>query len=450
MPEDPKDNIISPDQEPEEWDDFLPIADEDDLSDNDPLSRALEPVPANKFLYIGQALTADEFTKYVESYNFGPNPPNFVVMHHTAIPYTLAAPAPGRSLSGAWDAREEGLTEAQIKQRRLQKVHNMKEYYRTRLLWDRGPHLFVDDRYIYLFTPMYHSGIHAKQGNGYTQNGKFNYSIGIEVIGHYTNVKWPKPVERLVGHTIAVLKKRLNTFEFVYKAWAGGISGHREYNKPACPGDAITNDYIIKVAKEGWNRLNAGTTTRTNIPATTAPAATGRTLDLNSPLIGPASGSKEQAATYLKRTLPSNSEYSPHDVDLILGYYWKYGTEVGVDPYLAVVQSIFETNGWRSFWAGRPRRNPANLGVVSHSLGLAFKSWDLSVQAHIGQLLAFALSDQECNNAQLQMIRKNPLYNTIIERGSVKKLSDLNGRWHNLSNYATKLLIKAKEIKSGR
>lgn len=234
-------------------DDFLPFTDQDDLHEDSDRARALDPVSADKFLYVGAALTADEFTHYVETYNFGSNSPNFIVMHHTAIPYTLAAPAPGRRLSGAWDANERGLSDEQIKQRRLHKVHNMKEYYRVRLLWDRGPHLFIDDRYIYLFTPMYHWGIHAKQGNYYyDHNRRFNYSIGIEVIGHYTNVKWPKPVEDLVGHTIAVLQRRLKTFQLVHKKWAGGISGHRDYNKPACPGNAITNDYIIKVAKKGW------------------------------------------------------------------------------------------------------------------------------------------------------------------------------------------------------
>lgn len=449
MPQDPEFFTIAADAEPEEWNEaYLPFTDDDDIEG--PLSRALDPVPANKFLYIGKALTAEEFTQYVETYNFGANPPNFVVMHHTAIPYTLAAPAPGRNLSGAWDAKENGLSEAQIKQKRLRKVHNMKEYYRVRLLWDRGPHLFIDDRYIYLFTPMYHWGIHAKQGNSYTRNGKFNYSIGIEVIGHHTNVKWPKPVEELVGHTLAVLKKRLNTFEFVYKAWAGGISGHREYNKPACPGNAITNDYIIQVAKAGWQRLHAATRVSNRPTGKQKKVQLGSKaaeLSLNSPLIGPASGSKETLAAYLKRTLPAGHEYKPSDVDLILGFYWKYATQVGIDPYLAAVQSIYETNAWRSFWAARPRRNPANLGVMSKSIGLAFRSWNLSVQAHIGQLLALALTDKECNAAQKAMVRKNPVHMSIVERGSAKKLRDLNSRWNNLSSYSTKLLVKAKEIK---
>ena len=44
-----------------------------------------------QFLYIGQALTRQEFAAYVESYDFGSIPPSYIVFHHTAIPSTKAA-----------------------------------------------------------------------------------------------------------------------------------------------------------------------------------------------------------------------------------------------------------------------------------------------------------------------------------------------------------------------
>lgn len=452
MSEDSKGLVDPGENEEEGWDELFPDTDWDDMSEDDEeTSRRIDPVPANKFLYIGQALTGHEFSRYVDSYNFGVNPPNFVVVHHTAVPYTIAAPAPGRSLNGAWDAKEQGMSAEEIKQKRLKQLYNAKEYYRRRLLWDRGPHLFIDSRYIYLFTPMYDVGIHARQGNSYTSGGKFNYSIGIEVLGHYTNTRWPDPVAQLVGHAIAMLKKRLNTFELVYKPWAGGISGHRDYNKPACPGNAITNDFIIQAAKEGWQRLHQQTVTPQVQPKPApAPSSSGG-LSVNTPLLGPASGSKEKVVAYLRRHLGSNSEYKSYDIDLILGYYWKLAPQVGIDPYLAIIQSIYETDGWRSWWAGRPRRNPANLGVTSPRVGLSFKSWELSVQAHIGQLLAFALKDNELNNAQRNMVRKNPNHNHISAsaRGSAKVLGDLSGRWKNDPNYAKRLVAKGKEVERG-
>ena len=181
-----------------------------------------------------------------------------------------------------------------------------------------------------------------------------------------------------------------------------------------------------------------------------APSSSGG-FSVNSPLLGSASGSKEKVAAYLRRHLGKNSEYKSYDIKLILGYYWKFGAQVGIDPYLAVIQSIYETDGWRSWWAGRPRRNPANLGVTSPTVGLSFKTWELSVQAHIGQLLAFALKDSQLNSAQRNMVRKNPNHNNITAsaRGSAKTVRDLSGRWNNNPSYANNLVNKAREVERG-
>src|SRR5689334_6570701 len=114
------------------------------------------------FLYIGKGLTASEFTSYVQSYNFGQIPPDFIVLHHTAIPSTQQAHYPN---PGVWDANEAGMNDGQIYNHRLNELNGIKNYYATQLGWDRGPHLMIDDRYIWLFTPMYNEGIHAKWGN---------------------------------------------------------------------------------------------------------------------------------------------------------------------------------------------------------------------------------------------------------------------------------------------
>lgn len=236
-----------------------------------------------EFLFIGRGLTAGEFTEYVQQYDFGALPPDFVVLHHTAIPSTLAAPYPA---GVKWDAGEAGLDEAAIKRQRHGRLVDIRRYYRAGLGWDRGPHLFVDDRWIWLFTPMFHPGIHAMWGNQFRDTeGRPHYSIGIEVVGYYEQTRWPPEVARLVGHAVAVLKRRLGTFDlrYLYPApeskpgrrvigidaggrsiWAcahpdrlrwGGISSHRDYNKPECPGAAITEAFYIKALDEGWRRL---------------------------------------------------------------------------------------------------------------------------------------------------------------------------------------------------
>lgn len=206
------------------------------------------------FKYIGAGKTVPEFAAYVQAYHFGSVPPDYVVLHHTAVPSTLAAPYP----SGAvWDSHEVGLTARQIYAKRTKQLDQLRDYY-AGLGWDRGPHLFIDDTYIWLFTPMYDVGIHAKQGNSYHDSGgKLHYSIGIEVIGYYEKVGWPVSVARNVGMAIALLKKRLGTFDYVDKPWAGGISAHRAYNKPACPGGRIQPAYYMPILKRAWIELQA-------------------------------------------------------------------------------------------------------------------------------------------------------------------------------------------------
>jgi len=206
------------------------------------------------FKYIGLGLTVDQFAAYVQGYDFGSVPPDYVVLHHTAIPSTIAAHYP----SGAvWDANEAGMSAVMIASKRGHQLGQLRDYYQS-LGWNAGPHLFIDDTYIWLFTPMYDVGIHAAQGNSYHDSGgKLHYSIGIEVIGYFEKVGWPASVARNVSMAIALIKRRIGTFDYVDKPWAGGIGAHRMYNKPACPGAAIVPAYYMPILKRAWVELQA-------------------------------------------------------------------------------------------------------------------------------------------------------------------------------------------------
>lgn len=395
----------------------------------------------NSFLYIGRGLNASQFQAYIKNYNFGTIPPDFVVLHHTAVPGTRFAPFPGGSL---WDDNEAGLTEPEIYQRRKSKLDGIRNYYQNTNGWDRGPHLFIDDRYIWLFSPLYEPGIHAKTGNSFHKDGRLHYSIGIEVVGYYEHVHWPPAVEQMVGHAVAVLKQRLGTFELEYRPGptnqpqnhVNSISSHRDYNKPACPGGAITEDYYLGVLRRGWEQL--GQPIQPPAPH----------LSLDSPLMGPESGTRDQAVAYIEAHLPPGSEYE-NDVQLITWYYWVYARQVGLDPFLAMTQCIFETDSLRSWWAGRPRRNPAGLGVHEEG-GLSFPTWGHAVRAHLGQLLAYALKDNEANAAQLEMMQSNPRHHRIKpeDRGRVKTVRDLGGRWTANPDYGFNMVRRAQDIQS--
>jgi hypothetical protein len=408
-------------------DEFLPFdADAHDL-----------PPPATRsgaeFLYIGEGLTAEEFSAYVQTYDFGTIAPDFVILHHTAIPSTRYARYPS---GGVWDADEAGLSAAQIKQRRQAKLTAIKEFYRTRPGWDRGPHLFIDDRYIWLFTPMREIGIHAAQGNAYRDGHGLHYSIGIEVVGYYEHVRWPEPVERLVGHCVAVLKRRLGTFELRYQPRAGAISSHRDYNKPQCPGAAITEGYYIEVCQRGWARL------------TTTPAP----ITADESILAAPRATPEQCVRYILRR--DHGEYTQQDIaNVIVPAYFDLCMKVGVDPLVAITQMIHETGNLTSWWAARPRRNPAGIGVNGQRrtdqpagggwqrddaagfwrAGLAFASWhDDAIVAHVGRLLAYALPLEQRTSTQQEVIVRALAYRALPPslHGSASTLKRL-GAAHN-------------------
>lgn len=370
-----------------------------------------------------------------------------MVLHHSGDPCTRQAFS--KDANSVWDADEQGRSEEEIYRRRKTRLTNVAKYYRG-LGWSRGPHLFIDDRYIWLFSPMKLRANHTLQGGNEFKDdkGKYHYSIGIEVVGCYTNVRWPEPVERLVGHAVAVLRKRLGTFELEYRKDApkhtprgrvGSVCSHRDFNKPACPGDAVTEDYYISVLRREWNRLQGG--------AAPAPAPAGPSpLAAASPVVGPATGTRAAVERYIQKRLPAGSEYAG-DVGVIVGQYWAQAPAVGVDPYLAAVQMVLETEGLTSHWAARPRRNPASLGVNQEG-GLSFASWEASVQAHLGQLLALALRDDQATDAQRAVMARNPRHAAIDPalRGTAATAGTLGTGWGGGDGYGQRILSLAAAI----
>jgi hypothetical protein len=433
--DEPRPDDVPPFIDVTEW--VLGIGDEMLPNDQDAILEEQIPGvlgPDAPFLYEGRGLSAEEFTAYVNSYDFGTLPPTFVVLHHTAVPGASWGPSKSH-----WDSGENGMSENQLKAQRKARLDGIMGYYRGQLGWDRGPHLFIDDRYIWLFSPMRERGIHAANGNGAWNN----YSIGIEVIGDFTSNQWPEAVANLTGHAVAVLHERLKTFELAHKIGPGGISSHRNWGKPSCPGNAIGEDYYIGVIRAAHQRLLGGGGVATFVAQDLPPV---RALNADSPILADDSGGQQRCVMFIRQKLQPDHEYF-NDVELIMSYYWKYAPTVGVDPFLAAAQCIFETDALTSGWAARPKRNPAGLGVRQEG-GLSFDSWENSVQAHIGQLLALALTDAEANDAQKAMMARNPRHGHIGPelRGAAKTIGGLNNRWTNNPDYASGLINRATAI----
>src|SRR5436190_8526349 len=88
---------------------------------------------------VGNAYSADGFDSYAHALHWTPWRPSFIVLHNTAVP-TLAQ-------------RPNGFSK--------QHILNLEAYYRDQMQWKAGPHLFVDDRQIWVFTPLTVSGTHS-------------------------------------------------------------------------------------------------------------------------------------------------------------------------------------------------------------------------------------------------------------------------------------------------
>jgi N-acetylmuramoyl-L-alanine amidase-like protein len=106
--------------------------------------------------------------------------------------------------------------------------------------WTAAPHIFVGPDGIWLFNPLKDVGIHAGTGNsGYT-NGKFWYSIGIEMVGDYDRVRPSGAVWEGAKAVLGGISKRVGI------APRQLISFHRDHTSlKSCCGWAVTKDWVF-------------------------------------------------------------------------------------------------------------------------------------------------------------------------------------------------------------
>lgn len=153
---------------------------------------------------LNKCLTLNQFRDYVKGYNFGSLPANKLVIHHTWKP-----------TKESWEGEVS--------------IAGLKRYYEKKG-WKVGPHLFVAEDGIWLFTPMRKDGIHAAKLN--------QRSIGIEIVGDYNTEKWSGKTKTNAFGVIKILMKRLNVTE-------NDIYFHRDVSPKSCPGWAITKEWLF-------------------------------------------------------------------------------------------------------------------------------------------------------------------------------------------------------------
>lgn len=124
---------------------------------------------------VGEGFTPAAFDAYVRQLAFGAWRPSFVVLHNTEVPrFSDWHRVPGKR-------RMEGLA----------------RYYRDDQGWSAGPHLFVADDLIWVFTPLTTSGVHSPSWNG--------ISWGVEMVGDYRAELLDRRVRDNTVHALATL-----------------------------------------------------------------------------------------------------------------------------------------------------------------------------------------------------------------------------------------------------
>ncbi len=176
---------------------------------------------------VGTAFSAEDFDTYCHGLQWSAWRPSFVVVHNTQIP-SLAQ-------------RPKGLTK--------QHILGLEEFYRDTQKWKGGPHLFVDDKQIWVFTPLTVSGTHSPSWN--------KVALGVEMLGDYEKEAFD------AGRGLAVRENAVSAV-----ATLCGVLGldpqtirlHREdpLTTHACPGKNVRKLEIIQAVQDLLVQRHAG------------------------------------------------------------------------------------------------------------------------------------------------------------------------------------------------
>ena len=203
---------------------------------------------------VGQSFTPDAFDSYCQTLHWTAWRPSFIVLHNTAIPSLAQRPA--------------GIT--------LAHIQNFVSYYRDVEGWNSGPHLFIDDKQIWVFTPLIVSGTHSPSWN--------QVSLGIEMLGDYEHEAFESGRGLLVRQNAVAA---LATLSAVLGIEAQTLHLHREdplTTHATCPGKNVDKGAMIQAVQALLAARHPGehtlaskdlTLAATEIDATAAATASG-------------------------------------------------------------------------------------------------------------------------------------------------------------------------------
>jgi N-acetylmuramoyl-L-alanine amidase CwlA len=105
---------------------------------------------------VNKAFSPEDFLVYAKGLAWVQWRPQFIVLHNTFIP-SLAQ-------------RPNGFG--------IEDMYVFVDYYKNQQKWSAGPHLFIDDKQIWVFTPLTVPGVHSPSYN--------SISLGVEMLGDYS------------------------------------------------------------------------------------------------------------------------------------------------------------------------------------------------------------------------------------------------------------------------
>ena len=160
---------------------------------------------------------AEGFDSYCKGLTWSNWRPSFVAIHNTAVPNLAQRP--------------QGFTK--------QHIRNLEGYYQG-MGWKAGPHLFIDDKQIWVFTPLTTTGRHSPSWNA--------IALGFEMLGDYASDKFGS------GRGLAVRKNAVAAAATVCRRLGldpQGIKLHKEdkHTTHDCPGKNVKkSEFIADVA----------------------------------------------------------------------------------------------------------------------------------------------------------------------------------------------------------
>ncbi|TGE19753.1 N-acetylmuramoyl-L-alanine amidase [Hymenobacter elongatus] len=177
---------------------------------------------------VGAGFMPAEFDTYCHTLVWQSWRPSFLVLHNTSVP-SLAQ-------------RPNGF--------RRQHMLDLEHYYRDIQNWSAGPHLFIDDKLIWVFTPLTVSGVHSPAWNKLT--------LGVEMLGEYATEPFATGRGKSVQqNTIAALA----TLSAVLGLDPTTIKLHKEdpvTTHKGCPGKNVSKASVVAAVQAELVKRHAG------------------------------------------------------------------------------------------------------------------------------------------------------------------------------------------------